>query len=417
MKFDQSGLVSRVRSGLRALSTRVERASLFPQWLLYLVVKRLSRTWTRDDSLWVFGARGGDAFVDNAKYLYLHVADEQPGVRSVWLSKNRRVVRELRKSGYEAHYCYSFRGLLANLRAGVVVVTQGHRDVVMPCCAGAKTVLLWHGVPLKNVSWDAEFPDEPAPLRAVHEYMAGEFDRLAVPGENLTDVFESGLHIDPDRMVITGYPRLDPLFGPVRGSDLGTDETAGRRVRRLSRDSRVVFYLPTFRDDSAADIAAHLDFRALDDFLEREDAYLVVKTHARERFSFPPNLSRIVSLPEQCDVYPLLRFADVLVTDYSSVYFDFLYLDRPVVFYAFDRARYEETRGFYFDYDEITAGPIASDFDDLLAALSQVLEDDSAVAARRTTRRHLLTDVRRDGHQSASVYDAIVQSFSPDESI
>ncbi len=406
-----------MQSILRTLSMWVGRLSLLCQWLLYVVVKRLSRNWTRDESLWVFGARGGDAFVDNAKYLYLHAAAERPGVRSVWLSKNRRVVRELQQSGYEAYYCYSFRGLLANLRAGVVVLTQGHRDVVMPCCAGAKTVLLWHGVPLKTISWDAGFSDEPAPVRAVHEYMTGEFDRLVVPGENLTEVFESGLHIDRDRMIITGYPRLDPLFAAVQGSDLGTDEASLRRVRCLSRDQTLIFYLPTFRDDVASDIAVHLDFQRLEDLLEREDAYLVFKTHPEEPLNPPSNLSRIIPLPEQCDVYPLLRYADVLVTDYSSLYFDYLYLDRPVVFYPFDRDRYEKTRGFYFDYDEITVGPIASDFDDLLTALSSTLEDDSAVTARQAIKQHLLTDVRRDGHQSAAVWDAIVGSFTSAETI
>ncbi|GAA0230772.1 CDP-glycerol glycerophosphotransferase family protein [Halobacterium noricense] len=371
------------------------------------MLKRLSRLWTRDDTLWVFGARGGKAFVDNAKYLYLHVANEQPGVRPVWLSKNRRVVRELQQSGYEAYYCYSFRGLVANLRAGVVLLTQGHHDVVMPCCAGAKTVLLWHGIPLKTISWDAEFPSRPAPVRAVHEYMADEFDRLVVPSGHLVDAFESGLHIGRDRMIFTGYPRLDALFSDVEGSDIGADEGTHKRVRRLSRNHHVFFYLPTFRDDATRRFSEQFDFHELDDFLEREDAYFVVKTHPRERFDLPPNCSRIVTLPKECDVYPLLRYANVLLTDYSSIYFDYIALDRPVVFYPYDRAQYEESRGFYFDYDEIAAGVIASNFDELPTALSRALENDPEGMARRQLAETLLTDASRTGNQSAVAYDAI----------
>ncbi|WP_266077797.1 CDP-glycerol glycerophosphotransferase family protein [Haladaptatus caseinilyticus] len=409
MKVGQSILATVKQSLHRPLSEIAERWSpiLLVQWMLYALLKRLSGVWTRDDSLWVFGARDSEAFVDNAKYLYLHVANERTGVRPVWLSKNRRVVRELRASGYEAYHCYSIRGLVVNLRAGVICLTQGHRDVTMACCAGAKTVLLWHGIPLKTISWDAEFSDESAPVKAVLEYMADEFDRLVVPGQNLIEIFESGLHLDAERTTIVGYPRLDALFRPPRGSHIGTDETARKRVERLSRDHPVLFYLPTFRDGTDGSSADHLDFRALDEFLAEKDAFLVIKTHPREQFEPPPNLSRIVRLPERCDVYPLLRHADVLVTDYSSIYFDYLVLDRPAVFYPYDRTQYEETRGFYFDYDTITAGPVVTDFDELLDALSRTLENDPFGTERRNIVNELLTDVSHTGRQSAAVYDAI----------
>ncbi|WP_049970374.1 CDP-glycerol glycerophosphotransferase family protein [Haladaptatus cibarius] len=415
MKIGQWVPVSLKRSLVRPFAERIEKWSLalLFQWVLYVLLKRLWRfgtatgLWTRDDTRWVFGARGGGAFVDNAKYLYLHVANEQPEIRPVWLSKNRNVVRELQESGYEAYYTYSFRGLLANLRAGIVLLTQGHRDVAMPCCAGAKTVLLWHGIPLKTISWDAEFPTRPAPMQAVHEYMADEFDRLLVPSENLADVFVSGLHIDRNRMMFADYPRLDALFSDVRGSEIGGDEKLQKRIRHLSRNHHVFFYLPTFRNGPERRFSEQFDFNELDDFLGRTDTYFVVKTHPREQFDLPSNCERIVKLPEKCDVYPLLRHADTLVTDYSSIYFDYLALDRPVVFFPYDRTEYENSRGFYFDYDEITAGPVASNFDELLTALSWTLETDLEKAARRELSRKLLTDVNRTGEQSALVYSAI----------
>ncbi len=395
-------------------SDRIAGFSFVLQWLLYALLKRLTGSWTRDESVWVFGARGGDAFVDNAKYLFLHVANERPGVRPVWLSKNRRVVRELRQSGYEAYYCYSVRGLLVNLRAGVVVLTQGYRDVAMPCCAGAKTVLLWHGVPLKTISWDAQFPDESAPVRMANERVADEFDGVVVPDDNLADVFESGLHVNRDRMIRTGYPRIDALASDVPGSDIGADGAARERIRRLAENHPVFVYLPTFRGGDEGSPTEQLDCRALGEFLEAEDAYFVVKTHPRDRFD-PPNHSRIVRLPGECDIYPILRYADVLVTDYSSVYFDFLALDRPVVFYAYDRDEYEETRGFYFDYDEIAAGSVASTFAELLDALARALEDDPDATARRAVRQRFVNEFDATGDQSAAVYDAIWKQLLRDE--
>ncbi|WP_435174869.1 CDP-glycerol glycerophosphotransferase family protein [Halorussus sp. AFM4] len=339
----------------------------------------------RDESLWVFGARGGAAFADNAKYLFLHVAAEHPDVRPVWLSKDPGVVRDLQAAGFEAYHRCSPRGLLLTLRAGVVFLTQGHRDLAMPATAGAFTVLLWHGVPLKRVSWDAGFRDLPAPVRAAHAEMAGRFDLLTVPGAGVADAFASGLRIDRDRMVLAGYPRNDALFASIPREEVGVDAAALDRIRALAADQRLVFYLPTFREWTDASPADRLDVGRLDAFLAERDAALVVKTHPRDTVALPDGLSNVVRLSEATDVYPFLRHADALVTDYSSVYFDYLLRDRPLVFYAYDVDEYRARRGFYFDYESVAPGPVARTFDELLAALDRALDPAADPDADRRT--------------------------------
>jgi CDP-glycerol glycerophosphotransferase (TagB/SpsB family) len=407
--------------GIRARATAfADGLSLLVQWVLYLAVKALSPFWNRDETLWAFGARGGEAFADNAKYLFLHVAAERPGVRPVWLSKDSEVVAELQAGGYEAYHCYSLRGLLTNLRAGVVFLTHGHRDLAMPCCAGALNVLLWHGLPLKRISWDADFAAAPAPLRAVHADAMDEFDLLALPGD-ATEPFESGLRIGPDRMAVTGYPRNDALFGPAPGEEFGTDAAAISRVRDLAADHPVICYLPTFREWDPEAVSANVDFAALDDRLAARDAYLVIKPHPKERLDLSDaDLAHVLELPENTDVYPLLRHADALVTDYSSVYFDYLLLDRPVAFYAFDRDRYESERGFYFDYEAVAPGPVADDFAELLDALDRLLDgieddaSDSFADRRREVRASLLGDAASNRRAAARVYEEVRRRLAAD---
>jgi hypothetical protein len=72
-------------------------------------------------------------------------------------------------------------------------------------------------------------------------------------------------------------------------------------------------------------------------------------------------------------VYPFLPHADALVTDYSSVLFEYLLLDRPIVFYPYDLDRYRRSRDFYYDYEKVTPGPRAADFEELLAALERTV--------------------------------------------
>ncbi|WP_276278974.1 CDP-glycerol glycerophosphotransferase family protein [Halorussus caseinilyticus] len=380
-------------------------ASFLAQWVAYRGASALEPLRERlpglgrDETLWVFGAQGGATFADNAKYLYLHVAAERPDIRPVWLSKNAEVVTRLQDAGFEAYHCYSLRGLLLTLRAGVVFLTQGHRDLAMPATAGAFTVLLWHGVPLKHVSWDAGFRDLPAPVRRAHADMAEEFDLLTVPGEGVADTFASGLRIDRERMAVVGYPRNDALFGAVPGEEVGADAAALDRIGDLADDQSLVFYLPTFREWTDESVADRLDLETLDAFLAERDATLVFKTHPRDHLELPEGLSQVVQLPESTDIYPFLRHADALVTDYSSVYFDYLLLDRPVVFYPYDFEEYRARRGFYFDYEEVTPGPVARTFDQLLAGLDRALDP---AADHDADRRAALRSRLLDGDPAVS---------------
>ena len=370
-------------------------ASFLLRTLLFGVIARLSPLWGREGSVWVFGARGGEAFVDNAKYLYLHVAAEHPEVRPVWLSKDPEVVAALGRRGYEAHHAFSLSGVVLALRAGVVVVTQGLRDVNLACAGGAMIVNLWHGVPLKRIAWDAERAERSLPVRLAFDYLGRQTDLLVTTGEAAVDPFVSGLRVDPARVAITGYPRNDALVRDLPGMDIGTGSAPTDRVRRLAADGHVVMYLPTFRGSGSGDagVTEQFDFTALDAFLTDHDASLVIKTHPKERLDLEGRaLSRVVSLPAGVDVYPLLRHVDVLVTDYSSVLFDYLLLDEPVVLYAYDLDRYRTRRQFYFQYEAVAPGPVIRDFDGLLAALERVLEteggaEEDAFAVRRRAVR------------------------------
>ena len=410
--MSRRGVVRRLRASVgRALRPTLARArrllgdvGLVLQCLSFALLARLTRS-RRDENLWVFGARGGDGFVDNAKYLFLHVAHERPGVRAVWLSTDRTVVRQLRANGYRAHHPYSPAGIAASLRAGVVAVTQGLGDVNLPASGGATVVNLWHGIPLKTIAWDAEFPYRSLLFRLAHRYLARQVDLLTIPGEAAIKPFRTGLRVPPERMVATGYPRTDALFDRVPGEEMGLATDAYRSVERLAGDHPVVCYLPTYRGDDGDPVAKHLDLGRLASVLETHDAYLFVKTHPFEPFEIPGDHDRVRQLPADTDVYPFLRLADALVTDYSSVYFDYLVADDPIVFYPYDRDRYRASRGFYFDYETVTPGPVATDFDELLSALDATLERDDYASEREAVRERFLA--YPEPGRSAAVYRAI----------
>ena len=382
-----------VRDRLTAVSDRspvwyvLRELAFLARFLLFVLVARLTRHRGRDPDLWVFGASGGTAFADNGKYLFLHVAANEPSIRPVWTSKNRAVVALLRRNGYEAYHAYSPRGIALTCRAGVVLLTQGLRDVNMACAGGATIVQLWHGIALKRIGWDAERGDTPWPIRWAHRYLSGQISQVHVPSHTVSDTFASGLGVERDRIVVTGYPRNDALVRDVPGATLGVDEASLRRLERCAAAGRVVLFLPTWREFGGR-LVDHLDLASLDDLLAAQNAHCFVKPHPMEPFDVDDGAyERIWTIPPSSEPYPLLRYADVLLTDYSSVYFDFLALDRPIVFYPYDLDAYRSRRGFYFAYDEVTPGPTARTFPELCRHLERALDGTDDFGAERARIR------------------------------
>jgi len=381
-----------IRRRLAALEGRLggweSQLDLLCQWLVYLIVDHLSWAWSRDKQLWVFGARGGDGFVDNAKYLYLWTLENDPEIRPVFLTKDDETIRTLQQDGYEAYHAHSLRGRLLTLRAGVVCVTQGLRDVQMAGTAGATLVQLWHGLPLKTVGWDAEWVGQPWPVQRCHRYMADEIDLVTAPSTAAIEPLSSGLGIDPEQFVVTGYPRTDVFDGEIEGARVTVDQAVLEAVESHDDDQRVVCYLPTYRRSGRSFVDA-LDVEAVGEQLDKSDAHLYIKAHPYEPVGAAADHPRVHWLPAAVDPYLVLPHADVALTDYSSVMFDWLAVDRPIVLFAYDQPEYIAKRGLYFEYESVAPGPIATDTPSLRSALAE------AIAATRHGDDPYATDRRR----------------------
>jgi CDP-glycerol glycerophosphotransferase (TagB/SpsB family) len=371
---------SRVLTALRIVIGYVARGGLF----------LVSFVFPRTDTIWVFGAKGGEAFVDNSKYLYLHTVAEREHIRAVWLSRDDDVVLELRKRGYEAYHTGSLRGMWSNLRAGYAFVSHGMPDVNRWCSAGTTTVMLWHGIALKQIGWDGYKRQRIGEKikGIVKETVFDRYDWFVVPSEAMVEPFSSAFHADPDRILPLGYPRNDVLTGAIE--DEASDDLY-REYRELHENRTTILYTPTKHPETGHQVTDHLRLAELDVWLADRDAHLLLKPHPAEPIDLGGGeFSRIIEVPEGIDVYPLLRHTDMLITDYSSIYFDYLLLDKPVVFYPFDLEEYRSTRGFYLDYEEVTPGPMATDFDELLRSIETSLETDEFAAERRSVRERYL---------------------------
>jgi len=136
-----------------------------------------------------------------------------------------------------------------------------------------------------------------------------------------------------------------------------------------------VLYAPTFRDYGQVQLFPFKDFdqKQLEAFLDEKNMLLFIRTHVAEQGSAAPYLGkriRFLGNEQAEDVTGILNIFDCLITDYSSIYIDYLLTDKPMIFLPYDRQQYLDGRGMNFDYDDVTPGPKPETFNDFLDALS-----------------------------------------------
>jgi CDP-glycerol glycerophosphotransferase (TagB/SpsB family) len=273
---------------------------------------------------------------------------------------------------------------MAALRAGVTFVNDNTSDVHFSLTNGSTIFNLWHGVGLKNVLYGSSVGTS-ADLRRrssnplVRVRSMRRLQRpdwvLSTSPEMSEKFFSRCFALPVERAPALGYPRLDPLIHPaLRQAAMAFDDYSV--LDRVGK-KKVILYAPTLRQEANGFLGKALPhLSALSAALSRQDAVLFLKLHPkmvsddRSVARLPAN---IMTMPEQLDLYPVLDRFDCLVTDYSSMFFDYIaYKSAGVVLYPFDLEEYKrQERDLAWDYDEATVGVRADTFDQLCSAVAE----------------------------------------------
>jgi CDP-glycerol glycerophosphotransferase len=263
-------------------------------------------------------------------------------------------------------------------------------------------VQTWHGTPLKRIGFDIERPGFAGSDSYLSELAreAACWDYLVAPNNFSSDVFRGAFRYRGE-ILETGYPRNDMLLAPDR------DEVRARVRRELGigDGARAVLYAPTWRDSGS--FSTELDLDALCSGLG--DGYVVLlRAHSLDAASVDvAEQPALRDVSGRDDAGELLLAADVLVTDYSSVMFDFAVTRKPIVFFTYDLDHYrDEVRGFYFDFASEAPGPMVATTDELLRELRD-LEDVRRRYEAAYERFHERFCGLEDGHAAARVVDAV----------
>ena len=284
------------------------------------------------------------------------------------------------------------------LESADLVIANTHVEVPWTKPSGTTYVQTWHGTPLKRIHRDVLWAPPGRLDRLDHD--VAKWDLLISPNTFSTPLLRGAFGYDGE-VLESGYPRNDLLSTPVHD-----DVRAKVRAEIGVRDeTTVVLYAPTWRDDEVFDETAGEVPLALDPEVVLQalpDHALLVRAHnmvtGRSRTAETPGAVDASYFPDVRDLYAA---SDVLVTDYSSCMFDFAITGRPIVCYAYDLERFQDSvRGFYFDLLPEAPGPVVRTQDELVTSLRDL--PDPAYTERYAAFQARYTALE-DGHATDRV--------------
>ena len=346
------------------------------------------------------------AYADNnlnsSIYLFRHAARQHDGYRHVYLTPLEDVYQALKSEGYDVSRRWSASGIYTAFRAKTYVVSSSKGQINNPLSRHAMIINLWHGISVKKIGlMTYRSPEKLA--RKAKEFSA--FSMVPSTSPLTQHCFMQAFGKTAEETPILGEPRNDFLV--QNRSKRNTRHLASYVSVELHKYRKIIGYLPTWRDYGRWDDG--IDHETLNRQLASKNDLLIIKPHPKdENFRHFQDLSHIKLATRQGgwqDAYEILVGLDVLITDYSSLAYEFVLLERPVILYTPDFDRFLQDRELWISYDEIAPAERIENFTELQRELSSALEDGTLGAKywRSVEKLHTV----KDGSSCEKVYTAI----------
>lgn len=367
----------------------MNRVKRYINYLIFLVCLIIPKKKNR----WVFGAWFGDKISDNAYALYKYVKQNRADIECIWVCND---INAASGRGVSAVKRNSLIAIWKCLTAKVAVMNQGYIDFGdynwIRC---AYKVQLWHGVPWKKIGEDTRKSKKGLLYKLSHFTYSfiSKCDLYIAPSEETRNVIKSAFITDDSHILLVGQPRNEVLF----------DEEYCGRARMLLQskfgDRIIIIYMPTFRDSMEYSFSFMDIEEKIMPILQKNNAIILEKQHYVQckRINKSKSNDRIINV-EEYESQDLLAAADLLITDYSSCFFDFILRDKPIIHYIYDFDYYKsKDRGLYYDLEFVRAGLIAMNESELLSGINTILDgEDNCKGIRETIRKKFVPYERLD---------------------
>ena len=345
--------------------------------------KRIAKTTPIDPKLIMFEVFMGRQYSCNPKAIYEYITRDSrfDDYRLVWAFRDVEKAKKIPELSRAEIVKMKSKEYFKTCAEAAFIITNSNLDNRISKQPGQTFIQTWHGTPLKKLRCDIEAESGNAnnsleEIKYRNDVDMIRYDYFISPSEFCTEKFTSAFNLKElgkEKIIIeTGYPRNDILinYKPERINEI-------KYKYGIDPDKKIILYAPTFRDNrhdgSGYVYDTHLDFDKLRYELG-QDYIILFRAHyfVANQFNFEKYNGFVYDMSRLDDINELYLISDLLITDYSSVFFDYANLERPILFYMYDLEEYaNEIRGFYFDLN-ILPGPIVKDEDNLILEIKRL---------------------------------------------
>lgn len=319
----------------------------------------------------IFESFLGRNYSDSPRNIYEYIVENNLDFTCIWVfnDKKRKIpgnAKIVKRFSLKYYYYFAVSKYWVNNMRQPLHLVKKEGNVFLET---------WHGTPLKKLVFDMKDIYSANPNYKRDFYLQSRaWDYLLAPNRYSSEIFRRAFKFDKE-MLEYGYPRNDILYAPDKNK-------RAERIKKsigIPEDKKVILYAPTWRDDEYFEPGKYkfnlkLDLRKMKEMLGSE--YVValrmhyfiandINVEGLEGFAY--NLSKYNDIAE------LYLITDLLITDYSSVFFDYANLKRPILFYTYDLEKYrDQLRGFYLDFEKDLPGPMLQTSEEVIEAIKNI---------------------------------------------
>jgi CDP-glycerol glycerophosphotransferase (TagB/SpsB family) len=314
----------------------------------------------------------GKRYEDSPRAIYEKMVENKEDFEYIWIMNNKEPLKVHPETKIVKRLSVDYFKYLATSQ---VWINNQNFPTYLKRRKGTKYLQTWHGTPLKKMQHDLstiEGRDEGYLKRVSNA--KDQWTALISPSPYASKAFKSAFLYDSDILEL-GYPRNDIFYK----DDIENDKEKIKQKLGIPDNKKVILYAPTFRDNQKKGksfiFKNKINMRIFNRRLGN-DYVLLIREHVvvASKLKIPEELqSNVIDVSQYSNIQDLMIASDILVTDYSSVMFDYLNTNQPIYFYCYDLDEYDDMRGFYFDFEKEAPGPIIKNTSNLCRA---ILKDD-----------------------------------------
>lgn len=359
-----------------------------------LLIKELAKT-DIDYNTWIFSSSFNAKFNYNSKYLFKYVLKNYPEIKPIFVINDDDYRKVLQDKYGKEHFIEtkSNEGIKKVLNSGVWLTSAGLPVYGINLNSERIIINLWHGVPLKKIALKEN--NVSSLNKAYFKYIfSNNYTYILTTSKEIAPIMQKSFEVDKNKIKIWGQPRNDAIFNTNNRKEI-----LNSIYGELPKFYGLILYAPTYREYTKTKFFPFDDFDRLklDTFLEKNKLMIFIRCHQSETQStnnIYGDRVRLINADVVEEIMDIINIFDLLITDYSSIYIDYLLTQKPILFLPYDIKEYSEKRGFNFKYNEVTPGPKPETFAEFQKEICRLLIDESYYNSSRLECSNFFNEIK-----------------------